>query len=67
MAQTIIADMDTWKRIAGEMDAEGAFTVLVVDKDAKGLLQQILTALTGIRARLDAGIKTQAGTIAINI
>lgn len=67
MPQTIIADMDSWKRIAGNADADGAFTIMVFDAEAKGLLEKLLTAINGVRARLDGGIKVQSGTIAINI
>jgi hypothetical protein len=88
MPETILDNMDSWKRLAGTAADDGSFTPFVQDKAALILLQQLVatmgqvlaavqavsvdtkdavTKLAGIRARLEGGIKTQAGTIAVNV
>jgi len=67
MAQMIIADMDSWKRAAVDVDSEGAFSILVVDKTGNSLLAQILDQLKIVNARLNAGIKVQTLGLGITV
>jgi len=67
MAQMIIADMDSWKRAAVDVDGEGAFSILVVDKTGNNLLAQILDQLKIVNARLNAGIKVQTLGLGITV
>ncbi len=70
----IIDSVDTWKRVAGYSQPDGSFVIATVDPDVKALLTQLVVrsaeqtaVLQNILARLNAGNKTQAGVISVNL